>query len=182
MLKVINGWKNSPQLMFWKKYRVIEQMTKQFYERNNYVIDSHVNCLFEDLLEMTPDEFRNWVIEMRKEVKHSWDTYGCPPRTGKNEEDIIDRFNKIAEYPVHKFEFTDELADVGKDVIINKSRIGGEADQWYSNMMKVRINYTDKDTGYSIYDLFADDTHLEKMVKGGMRHFRRDSLYEHGDG
>jgi len=153
--------------------------TKHFYERNNYVIDSEINCNFEDLLEMTPDEFREWVIKFRKVVKKSWDDYGCPPRTGKNESDIIDQFNKIAEYPVHKFEFTDELADVGKDVIINKSRIGGEADQWYSNMMKVRINYTDKDTGYSIYDLFADDAHLEKMVKGGMRHFRRDSLYEH---
>ena len=153
--------------------------TKHFYERNNYVIDSEINCNFEDLLEMTPDEFRAWVIKFRKVVKKSWDDYGCPPRTGKNESDIIDQFNKIAEYPVHKFEFTDELADVGKDVIINKSRIGGEADQWFSNMMKVRINYTDKDTGYSIYDLFADDSHLEKMVKGGMRHFRRDSLYEH---
>ena len=153
--------------------------TKQFYERNDYVIDSEINCNFEDLLEMTPDEFREWVIKFRKVVKKSWDDYGCPPRTGKNEEGIIDQFNKIAEYPVHKFEFSDELEDIGKDVIINKSRIGGEADQWFSNMMKVRINYTDKDTGYSIYDLFADDAHLEKMVKGGMRHFRRDSLYEH---
>ena len=45
--------------------------------------------------------------------------------------------------------------------------------------MQTRINYTQKDNGYSIYDLFADYRHLEKMVKGGLRHFRRDSLYEH---
>ena len=59
--------------------------TKHFYERNNYVIDSEINCNFEDLLEMTPDEFRAWVIKFRKVVKKSWDDYGCPPRTGKNE-------------------------------------------------------------------------------------------------
>ena len=153
--------------------------TKQFYERNNHVIDSEINCNYEDLVEMTPDEFRDWVIAFRKIVKESWDIYGNPPRTGKTEQAIIDQFNKIVEFPVHQFEFTDELEDVGNDVIINKSRIGGEADQWFSNMMKTRINYTEKDNGYSIYDLFADDRHLEKMVKGGMRHFRRDSLYEH---
>ena len=153
--------------------------TKHFYERNDYLINSDVNCNYEDLVEMTPDEFREWVIELRETVKYAWDTYGNPPRIGKNEDALIDQFNKIAEFPVHEFEFDDELSDVPKDVIINKSRIGGEADQWFSNMMQTRINYTEKDNGYSIYDLFADDRHLEKMVKGGMRHFRRDSLYEH---
>jgi len=150
-----------------------------FYERNDYVINSNINCNFEDLLEMTPNEFVDWVVNFRKIVKRAWDKHGCPPRTGKTEEGIIEQFNKIAEYPVHKFAFSDELSDVEDDVIINKCRIGGEADQWFSNMMKVRINYTEKDTGYSIYDLFADDKHLDKMVRGGMRHFRRDSLYEH---
>jgi len=150
-----------------------------FYERNDYVINSDINCNYEDLLEMTPDEFVDWVIKFRKVVKEAWDEHGCPPRTGKTEEGIIEQFNKIAEYPVHKFAFSDELSDVEDDVIINKCRIGGEADQWFSNMMKVRINYTEKDNGYSIYDLFADSRHLDKMVKGGMRHFRRDSLYEH---
>ena len=153
--------------------------TKQYYERNDHVINSDINCNFEDLLEMTPDQFKEWVIKFRKVVKESWDEYGCPPRTGKNEEGIVEQFNKIAEYPVHKFTHNDELSDIEDDVIINKSRIGGEADQWFSNMMQTRINYTEKDNGYSIYDLFADDRHLDKMVKGGMRHFRRDSLYEH---
>jgi len=153
--------------------------TKPFYERNDYVINSSVNCNYEDLLEMTTEEFRTWVIEIRKTVKKSWDIYGNPPRIGKSENHIIKQFNKIVGYPVHKFEFSDELSDIENDVIINKSRIGGEADQWFSNMMKTRINYTEKDSGYSIYDLFDDDRHLEKMVKGGMRQFRKDSLYEH---
>jgi len=152
---------------------------KPFYERNNHVINSDMNCYYQDLVEMTPDDFRDWVVKMRETVKESWDLYGCPPRIGKCEEDIIEQFNKMAEFPIHEFTHTDELSDIKDDVIINKSRVGGEADQWFSNMMMTRINYTEKDTGYSIYDLFAEDRFLERMVKASMRHFRRDSLYEH---
>ena len=136
-----------------------------FYERNDYVINSKINVFFEDLLSMTPDQFNEWVKDMRKEILHSWDTFGCPPRTGKNEIDIIDQFNKMTTYPVSQFTHTDELnTDGGRDdVIINKARIGGEADQWFSNMMKTRINYTEKDNGYSVYDLFADDKFQEPL-------------------
>lgn len=152
-----------------------------FYERNDYVINSKINVFFEDLLSMTPDQFAEWVKDMRKEILHSWDTYGCPPRTGKNEADIVDQFNKMTTYPVSQFTHTDELNTDGTtgDVIINKARIGGEADQWFSNMMKTRINYTEKDNGYSVYDLFADDKFQDRVVRGATRHLRRDSFYRH---
>ena len=163
----------------WQYLYGNEAEDKPFYERNNHVINSDMNCYYQDLVEMTPDEFRDWVIEMRKTVKESWDLYGCPPRIGKSEDAIIEQFNKMAEFPIHEFTHTDELSDIEDDVIINKSRVGGEADQWFSNMMMTRINYTEKDTGYSIYDLFAQDRFAERMVKASMRHFRRDSLYEH---
>ena len=153
--------------------------TKSYYERNEYLLNSSINVYFEELLNMTPEEFREWVISMRKEIIHIWDNYGYPPRTGKKEEDIIEQFNKMVSYPVHTMIYSDELDDVNDDVIINKSRLGPEADQWFENMYKTRINYSDKDNGYSIYDLFAKDDYLERMVKGCERHFRRDSMYIH---
>ena len=63
-----------------------------------------------------------------------------------------------------QFTHTDELSDTDDDVIINKSRLGTEADQWFPAMYKVRINYS-KDTGYSIYDLFADDKYKDRMIR-----------------
>jgi hypothetical protein len=152
-----------------------------FYERNDHVINSEINVFFEDLLAMTPAEFGVWVKKMREEILHSWDTYGCPPRTGKNELDIIDQFNKMTTYPVSNFTHTDELNTDGtvEDVIINKARIGGEADQWFSNMMKTRINYSEKDNGYSVYDLFSDNKFQDRVVRGATRHLRRDSFYRH---
>ena len=153
---------------------------KPFYERNDHVINNlDVNVFFEDLLAMTPKEFEQWVIKMRKAILNSWDTYGCPPRTGKDEKDIIDQFNQLGQYPVHEFTHSDELSSVPDDVIINKSRIGVEVDQWFSNMMKTRINYTEKDNGYSVYDLFSDDKFQDRVVRGAMRHLRRDSFYRH---
>ena len=153
--------------------------TKTFYEKNEYFLDSEVNVLFEDLLEMNPDEFTQWVIDMRKTVVDIWDTHNIPPRRGKDESSIIDQFNKMVSYPVHEFTHTDELSGVEDDVIINKSRLGAEADQWFPTMYKTRINYTEKDNGYSIYDLFAKDKYKERMIKGCFRHFRRDSMYIH---
>ena len=35
---------------------------KMFYERNNHVINSDMNCYYQDLANMTPDDFREWVI------------------------------------------------------------------------------------------------------------------------
>jgi len=93
--------------------------TKTFYENNEYFLNSSVNVLFEDLLEMAPDEFTQWVIDMRKTVVNIWDSHGIPPRRGKNEPEIIDQFNKMVSYPVHKFTHSDELCGVGDDVIIN---------------------------------------------------------------
>ena len=149
------------------------------YQRNDHIINSDVNVNFEDLLEMTPDQFKDWVVEMRNVLKKSWDTYGCPPRTGKSEDKIIENWNKLETHPVHEFERDDELSDIPNDVIINKSRGGSEVDQFFENMFRTRINYTDKDNGYSIYDLVADPSRLEQVYKGSLRHFRRDSFYNY---
>ena len=158
----------------------MKTVKKPFFERNDSFLNHDINYYFDDLVAMTPDEFRDWVIEMRKTVVKIWDEEGNPPRTGKNENDIIDEWNKMEGYPTEKtFTFTDELSDIDNDVLINRVRLGAEVDQWFSTMMKTRINYSDKDNGHSIYDLFSDDKFLERMYKGSMRHFRRDSMYNH---
>lgn len=158
----------------------IKNLIAPEYQRNDHVINSEINVYFEDLLDMTPDMFRQWVITMRQEITSAWDVHGCPPRTGKNETEIIESFNKLESHPIHEFEHTDELSDGSvKDVIINKSRAGVEADQWFSNMFKTRINYSDKDNGYSIYDLVANDDFIDRVVRGATRHLRRDSFYSH---
>ena len=150
-----------------------------FYEKNDYIINHEINVCFEDLLEMTPDQFKDWVVKMRSAFKHAWDVNGCPPRAGKTKQEIIKKWNEMENFPVHTYEHTDELESFENDVIINRSRIGSEVDQFFENMFKTRINYSDKDNGYSIYDLVSDPARLEQVYKGSLRHFRRDSFYSH---
>ena len=62
---------------------------KHFYEKNRELIESDVNKLFEEVLVMNDDQFRNWVINLRKTVVYLWDEKGNPPRVGYDEDEII---------------------------------------------------------------------------------------------
>jgi hypothetical protein len=155
---------------------------KYFFEKNEHVLQSSINVFFEELLDMSQDEFRQWVIDYRKTMLESWDRYGCPPRSGADEKKIVKSFNSLSSHPVHKFEYTDKLGcSFGKknDVILNTARAGTEVDQFFPTMMKARINYNIKSDGHSVYDMFNDDKFLERMVKGSQRHFKRDSFYHY---
>ena len=153
---------------------------KPFYERNVHILESPVNVCYEDLVSMSPDEFEQWVRDMRKEILRIWDDYRIPPRSGgKTEDEIVSQFNKMSEYPIHKFIHTDELTEGEDDVILNTTGLGVEADQWFDNMYKTRINRGWKDDGYSVYDLFNDDKYLPSVIKRSYRHFRRDGMYIH---
>jgi hypothetical protein len=154
-------------------------MTKYFYEKNTEFLESSVNKKFEEILWMSKEDFRQWVIDMRKEVVHLWDEKGQPPRVGYNEQEIIDQFNEMTSFPIHKFLVKDELTGE-EDVIRNTSIIGNAVNQWFPTMMKTRINYTkDVEKGKSIYDYFAKDELLETFVTYASRHFKRDSFYHY---
>ena len=66
-----------------------------FYERNNYILEHDINKKFEEVLWMTEDEFRAWVVEMRKTIVYAWDELGIPPRVGYNEDAIIAQLDKL---------------------------------------------------------------------------------------
>jgi len=153
-------------------------MTQWYYERNRELLESSVNKTFEEILWMTKDEFRQWVIDLRKTIVDLWDNKNLPPRVGFDKQGIIDQFNQMESFPVHEFECVDELTGE-KDVIRNTSVIGNAVNQWFPTMMKTRINYTKKDDGKSIYDYFAKEELLETFITYASRHFKRDSFYHY---
>jgi hypothetical protein len=152
---------------------------KYFYEKNTELLESNVNKAFDEVLVMSKDEFRQWAVDLRKKVVYLWDEKGQPPRVGYDEQEIIDQFNEMTSFPVHKFLVEDEYANE-KNVIRNTSVIGNAVNQWFPTMMKTRINYTkDVDKGKSIYDYFARDDLLDTFVTYASRHFKRDSFYHY---
>ena len=153
---------------------------KHFYEKNKYILESEVNKTFEEVLWMSDYEFRQWLKDMRREVVYAWDELGLPPRVGFDEQQIIDQFNKMSSFPVHKFEsFNEETQET--DVIRNTSVIGNAANQWFPTMMKTKIVYNDVAKAKSIYDHFADEDLFNKVYTYGHRHFKRDSFYHYSN-
>lgn len=152
---------------------------KYYYERNTEFLQSDINKTFDEILCMSKDEFRQWIIDLRKEIVYNWDVNGQPPRVGYDKQEIIDQFNEMTSFPVWKFEETDELTDE-KNVIRNTSLVGNAVNQWFPTMMKTKINYTkNHDNAKSIYDFFAKDELLENMLTYSTRHFKRDSFYHY---
>ena len=150
---------------------------KDFYERNDQLINSDVNKTFDELLVMTDDEFKSWVREMRNEVRRIWDELGCPPRVGINEPDIIKQFNKLEGFPIHELITKDELTG-DNDVLANNKRVGTAVNQWFPTMMKTRILYgKDPSKAKSIYDWFVEEDLFERQVNFARRNFKRDSFY-----
>lgn len=150
-------------------------MSKYFYERNSFILEHEINILFEEILWMPENEFREWFAEMRKTIVYAWDELGIPPRVGYDEDAIINQFNKMIGFNTKKFEVVNELD--GESCIRNTSVIGNAANQFFPTMMKTRINYKQGDQGLSIYDHFVRDDLFEKVIKYGKRHFKRDSFY-----
>lgn len=160
------------------------QTKKVFFEKNPVLEDFAVNLTFEELLDLDDAGYEAWMILLRKRMLAAWDTYGCPPRSGRTEDEMIRSFNELPTFPAATMIHTDELnaehgVDAVNDVILNVARKGTEVDQFFPTMMKARINYTAKDTGYSIYDMFAQEKFLPRMLKGGQRHFLRDSFFHY---
>jgi len=153
-------------------------MTQFYYERNRELLESDINKTFEEILWMSNDEFRAWVIDLRKTVVDLWDNKNLPPRVGYDKSGIISQFEGMESFPVHEFECTDEYTGEN-NVIRNTSVIGNSVNQWFPTMMKTRINYTKKDDGKSIYDFFARTDLLETFIKYASRHFKRDSFYHY---
>jgi hypothetical protein len=140
--------------------------------RNDKLLQHEINKTFEELLWMPKDEFRQWVVDMRKVVVDLWDNEGLPPRVGFSQDEIANQFQKMVSFPVHEFE-------IEKDVVRNTSVIGNAVNEWFPTMMKTKISYSTKGNAKSIYDYFADPDLLDTFVTYASRHFKRDSFYHY---
>lgn len=150
-----------------------------FYQKNKKLIEHSVNKTFEEILWMSDRQFKEWMIELRKVVIEIWDKEGVPPTVGQDEKDIIDQFERIERFIISGF-LKEQAGKQKQKIILNTSKIGSAANQWFPTMMKTAINYTaDLSKGVSIYDHFKKNSLLEKMLKYGARNFKRDSFYHY---
>lgn len=139
--------------------------------------DLTVNRTFDEILAMTDAEFEAYVVHMRQSFLSYWNDENLPPRRGWSEQEIDDEFVQLAGFDVQKMWKQDTLSN--RRVIHNTHvSLGSAVNAWHAgNMYRVRINYTEKDDGRSIYDFFAKPELFQRYLPYARRHFLRDSFY-----
>jgi len=148
-----------------------------FYERGDWLINHEINKTFEEVLWMSDDEFTEWVKDVREAVVYAWDVLGNPPVIGKNEEEIIEQFEKLKSFDPKDLELTCDLT--GDQLLRVTTYYGNAVNQWFPTMMKTRISYSETCESYSIYDHFAKPELFEKARRYMHRNLKRDSFYSY---
>ncbi len=153
---------------------------KWYYERNTSFLSSHLNKTFEQVLWMTPVEFREWVVDLRKEITRLWDETNQPPRVGCTKDEMIEQIQRLKEFNSFSLLDTDQHTSERNVLISSFNSLGNAVNQFFPTMMKTRINYTtDVNAGRSIYDYFSKPELLESFHNYAHRHFKRDSFYSY---
>ena len=152
-------------------------MKKYFYERSKFNTFKS-NTKYHQLLQMTDDEFVDWVKLARKEIIEQWDADGNPPVIGRDEIDIINSFKKLKGNKCDFLE-TDLSGDVDSiGIIQNFNKDASPINQFFPTMFKTKI-LTGKtnEGGVSTYDHFSDPNKLDNFVMIMQRKVRRDSMF-----
>lgn len=126
---------------------------------------------------MPDTEYLAWLTRVRTAILAQWDAHNVPPRAGMTEVEIAAAWNRLATADISDvWVKTDDGAWGLSAPATSHSVIG----QWFPTMMKTRINYSAKDVGISIYDMFSNDDIWNRYVRSyADRHFRRDSFYSY---
>lgn len=144
--------------------------------RHPVIDDPSINITYDAVLAMSHAEFLAYIERMRAYLLRVWDESGIPPTTGWSQEDVEDDFAKLLSFPASKMWRTDQVT--GMRCIHNTQTIGNSVNAFnIGRMLKVRINYTEKDDGKSIYDFFAKPALFKRYLPYARRHFLRDSFY-----
>lgn len=151
---------------------------KSFHHNSNeYLINSSINITFDELVDMNNEQFQEWVINFRKEVKDSWIKHNQPPIRTIDDDQIINQMVRLTDLTMDGVIQTDSMTNTD-DCIIMKSPIScGSC--FFPNMGKMKdINTTDME-GLSLWDYFVEGKDTDNFITSINRNFRRDSFYSY---
>lgn len=153
-----------------------DHYTRCHYTNNRAILaDPEVNVTFEAVLQMSDAGFRAWMERVRVAILSQWDTHHVPPRVGLTDAEIDTAWDRLVRATAQDVWLT---ADDGATCLSAPATTHSVIGQWFPTMMRTRINYSAKDVGISIYDMFSRPETWARYVKSyAARHFRRDSFY-----
>ena len=159
-------------------YRILRYSIQGFYEPNpmNHILHPYVltnlksNISFMDLQSKSFKEVLEWVQLVRTELKDNWDE-GITTYVGKRGHEISDQFDKLKEYPIHKFFIEDELYPDYIGILKNFSKLASGVNQFFRGILESKIN------GKSIYDYLSKDELFDEFKYTIVQKVRFDKMF-----
>lgn len=131
------------------------------------------NKSFDEIQQMTWEDFAVFVDGLRKEILNNWDNNNTPPMIGKSIDEIKIQFNQLKDYPIDKMFIKDKNYPQYLGMIKNFSKTGSACSQFFPSMLKTRIN------GLSMYDWFQLSTKKVEFRRQMVRSIRLDGMYSY---
>ena len=140
------------------------------YSKHPLIESSVFNCEYEELLKMDFKRFKNFSLDLRKELLRVWNEEGIPPTIGKNRNEIIQDFKKLKEQKISSLYLDGDSAY--EFVLHNNYRFGSSCNQFTSALQKTKID------GKSLYDILSNKEYELKWMRILTRNLKQDYSYE----
>ena len=100
------------------------------YSKHPLIESSVFNCEYEELLKMNFKCFKNFSLDLRKELLRIWEEENTPPYIGKNRSEIIEDFKKLKEQKTSSLYLDGDSSY--EYVLHNNYRFGSSCNQFTS--------------------------------------------------
>lgn len=169
----IEGYKSRGTKGFVTSTKIQPKQSESYslpYNKHPLTNSTRFNTTFDVINKMNYPEFKEFSIELRRELYRIWKELNTPPYIGKSKEGIIDDFTKL------KNEDTSKLKKDGDDyykyIISNDWRYGSSCNQFQPGLHKTRID------GISLWDILENDEYELKWIRLFTRNLKQDYSYE----
>ena len=140
------------------------------YSKHPLIESSVFNCEYEELLKMDFKRFKNFSLDLRKELLRVWNEEDIPPTIGKNRNEIIQDFKKLKEQKTSSLYLDGDSSY--EYVIHNNYRFGSSCNQFTSALQKTKIE------GKSLWDILSNKEYELKWMRILTRNLKQDYSYE----
>jgi tRNA1(Val) A37 N6-methylase TrmN6 len=169
----VDGYKSKGTKGFVTNSKIVSNKPtpKLPYQKHPLIEDSSINITFHEINQMDYNEFRDYVLRLRKEFNKVWQELGIPPTIGKNTQEIINDFKSL--YSKDVTSLYRKTTDKNYEFIIeNNWKEGSTCNQFFPSIHKVRT------LNVSLWDLFNNDEFELRWLRMMVRNLKQDYLYE----
>ena len=152
-------------------------MKAYHHNSNDFIINNPINVCYEDIFFMSEEQFIEWCLEFREQVKISWLEHNQPPVRTIPDKDVVRQMERLTDMSLDGSVVMDSLTN-SKDCVVMKSIIHC-ANGFFPNMAKMKDINTNDMEGDSLWDYFVEGKKTDRYLATMKRNFKYDSFFSY---